>query len=165
MKPLPRDGAGKVPGPFSGGDAPDGAEGVLPPEERAVFRARDRERIGRWAENLAVRFLRSRGLEILGRNVRERFSEIDVVCRQGDELVFVEVRCRRWNAPVSALESVGPLKWRRLLRGAELYAAAAEWTGGRRIDLAAVDVDTAAWRWRLRWFKYLEMEGGEEYGR
>ncbi len=163
MRPLSRCFAGAPLPP--GGDAPDGDEGVLLPGEQAFFRARDRARIGVWAEDLAASFLRSRGLEILDRNARERFSEIDIVCRRGGEMVFAEVRCRRANTMMSALETLGPRKWRRLLRGAELYAAAASWTGDRRIDLVAVDVDEARSRWRLRWYKYLEMEGAEEYGR
>ena len=50
---------------------------------------------GHIAENLAARFLEKRGLAVKTRNYRCRGGEIDLVCRDGNALVFVEVRLRR----------------------------------------------------------------------
>ena len=50
---------------------------------------------GSAAEDLAVRYLTDRGLSIVGRNYRCRLGEIDVIARDGDTLVFVEVRLRK----------------------------------------------------------------------
>ena len=50
---------------------------------------------GRSAEALAADHLRANGLAIVGRNVRSRHGEIDLVARDGATLVFVEVRLRR----------------------------------------------------------------------
>ena len=52
-------------------------------------------RRGREAERHAERWLKARGLQVLARNYRCRFGELDLVMRQGDTLVFVEVRLRR----------------------------------------------------------------------
>ena len=140
----------------------DEARGSLSPDERALFHVRDRARIGRWAEDLAADFLTSQGVRIVERNVRERFSEIDVVGNDKGELIFAEVRCRRANSMMSALDTLGPQKWRRLARGAELYVHRVGWTKDWRVDLVAVDVDGISWR--LKWYRYLEMEEAERYG-
>ena len=51
--------------------------------------------IGDLAESLAARFLEQHGLKVLTRNFRCRGGEIDLICRNGKTLVFVEVRRRR----------------------------------------------------------------------
>ncbi|MDY4033546.1 MAG: YraN family protein [Pyramidobacter sp.] len=142
--------------------AKDTESGVLTQAERAFFLAKQRAAIGRWAEELAAGFLQAQGLKILERNVRERFSELDLVALEGNVLVFVEVRCRRKNPLMSAQDSIGPLKWKRLVRGAELYTLRRRWRGEWRMDLVSVDVDHE--RWHLRWLRYLEMEGADDRG-
>ena len=143
--------------------AKDTDSGVLTQAERAFFLAKERAAIGRWAEDLAAAFLQAQGLRILERNVRERFSELDMVALERETLVFVEVRCRRKNPVMSAQDTIGPLKWKRLVRGAELYTLRRRWSGEWRLDLIGVDVDQE--RWHLRWIRYLEMEGAEDSGR
>ena len=49
---------------------------------------------GQHAEDLAAAFLQHHGLELLERNYRCRFGEIDLIARDGKTLVFVEVRMR-----------------------------------------------------------------------
>lgn len=56
--------------------------------------AQDQAGIGAQAEALAARMLAARGLRILARNVRCRGGEVDVICLDGNTLVFVEVRLR-----------------------------------------------------------------------
>ena len=51
--------------------------------------------VGEWGEGLAVAFLKRAGYTVLGRNVRpDRRDEIDVIVRNSDTLVFVEVKTR-----------------------------------------------------------------------
>ncbi|MBT8080317.1 MAG: YraN family protein [Gammaproteobacteria bacterium] len=76
---------------------------------------------GSAGEQRALEYLRSRGLRLLVRNFRCRLGEIDLVMRDGDVLVFVEVRCRRRNARVSAAESVDLRKQRKLVRAARMF--------------------------------------------
>ncbi len=158
MKQLASSISKKLSQMFKPEPAGDADNGILTQAERAFFVARDRQAIGKWAEDLGAKFLQSRGLRILERNVRERFSELDIVARDGDELVFAEVRCRRKSSVMSAAETLGPRKWRRLVRGAELYTIKIKWTGDWRLDLVSIDVDGE--KWHLDWMKYLEM--GEE---
>src|SRR5881394_2437305 len=83
-------------------------------------------RLGTRGENLACRFLRRNGFKILYRNFRGRQGgEIDLVCRERDTLVFVEVKTRTredFGRPFEAVNlrkqrriSLGGLAWLRLL--------------------------------------------------
>jgi putative endonuclease len=77
--------------------------------------------LGAEAETRAAAILQAAGLRVIERNVRFRAGEIDLVCRDGDVTVFVEVKCRRatWgDAPAAA---VSWHKQRRLTRLAQLY--------------------------------------------
>ena len=50
------------------------------------------QKVGRWGEKTAVTFLNRRGYEILARNARTPYGEIDIIARQGDMTIFVEVK-------------------------------------------------------------------------
>lgn len=79
----------------------------------------EHNRTGKKGEQLASRWLREHGFTILHRNWRHGRSEIDIVAREGDFLVVVEVKTRmsdRWGDPELA---VGPAKRRQLIRAAD----------------------------------------------
>jgi putative endonuclease len=76
-------------------------------------------RLGVRGEKLAGRFLRRQGFKILYRNFRGRHGgEIDLVCRDGDTLVFVEVKTRTREDYGRPLEAVNQSKQRRIALGA-----------------------------------------------
>ncbi|MBI3140573.1 MAG: YraN family protein [Rhodocyclales bacterium] len=78
---------------------------------------------GKHAEELAARFLARHGLRIVGRNYRCRGGEIDLICRDGATLVFVEVRLRSNPRFGGAAASITAAKQRRLIRAASHYLA------------------------------------------
>ena len=78
---------------------------------------------GAAAEGLAAKFLAARGLVIVQRNYRCRGGEIDLIVRDGEVLVFVEVRLRRNQAFGTAAESITAAKRRRLRLAARHYLA------------------------------------------
>lgn len=78
---------------------------------------------GAAGERSAERLLESHGLTIVERNYRTRMGEIDLVARDGDVLVFVEVRLRADDRFGGAAASIGPAKQRRLAAAASLYLA------------------------------------------
>ena len=80
-----------------------------------------RLQLGREADSLAERFLRSRGYQILDRNVRSHTGELDLVAEDGDVLVFVEVKARQTNAFGGALYAVDPRKQARIVKQAAQY--------------------------------------------
>lgn len=98
----------------------------------------DRAAIGAEAERRASDFLTSLGWVILARNARSKLGELDIVARDGETTVFVEVRCRGAGSWGSALESVTREKARRVSRAARWYAAARGLEGPLRIDVVAV---------------------------
>jgi putative endonuclease len=61
------------------------------------------------------------GLQVVVRNHRCRQGEVDLICRQGSVLVFVEVRLRRRGAPVGAGESIDLFKQARIRHAALHY--------------------------------------------
>jgi putative endonuclease len=73
------------------------------------------------AEAMAAAFLEHNGLKILARNYRCRLGEIDLVAREGDTTVFVEVRSRRSSAFGGAAASITAAKRQRLLKAARHY--------------------------------------------
>ena len=78
---------------------------------------------GARAEEQAARFLAGRGLIILARNYRCRGGELDLVCRDGATLVFVEVRLRTNRDFGGAAASITPAKQRRIALAANHYLA------------------------------------------
>jgi putative endonuclease len=80
-----------------------------------------RQQAGDAAESAACARLEAAGCRILGRNVRYREGEIDIVADDGGTLVFVEVRMRRSDDFGGAGGSVDRFKQQRLLRAARLY--------------------------------------------
>jgi putative endonuclease len=103
---------------------------------------------GARAEALAASFLEARGLAVVARNVKNRFGEIDLVCRDGDTLVFVEVRLRRSQRFGGAAESITAAKRARLFAACECYLATLSRTPPCRVDAILVDrLDDARIEW------------------
>ena len=76
---------------------------------------------GRYAEDLAAEFLQRRGLALVARNYRCRFGEIDLIARDGNTLVFVEVRMRASASFGGAAASITGAKRGKLVRAARHY--------------------------------------------
>ena len=107
--------------------------------------------LGRRGETLAARYLRRHGYKVLARNFRPPGGgEVDLVCRDGAELVFVEIKTRRserWAAPADAVDlqkqellARGALAWLRLLDRPEVVF---------RFDIVEVLVEPAGETIRL----------------
>lgn len=81
----------------------------------------DHIRTGREAEDRAAALLVERGYLLLDRNYRVPRGELDLVARDGDYLVFVEVRARRSELLGEAVETIGHTKRAALLRAARAW--------------------------------------------
>lgn len=73
------------------------------------------------AEDIALRYLKQRGLMAIMRNFRSKGGEIDLVMRDGTTTVFVEVRYRADDRYGSAAESINLVKQARVLAAARSY--------------------------------------------
>jgi putative endonuclease len=97
-------------------------------------------RTGVLGEELAARYLAGAGLQLLDRNWRCRRGELDVVARDGDALVFVEVKTRtslRFGTPLEAVDARKALRLRRL---AALWLRAHPTAGSSRPRVLRFDV-------------------------
>lgn len=104
---------------------------------------------GAAAERLAAAFLARKGLRLVEANYRCRFGEIDLVLRDGDTIVFAEVRLRSSDRFGGAAYSVDRRKQARLI------AAARRWLAGKkdvpcRFDVVLMDRLDAS---RIEWIR------------
>ncbi len=98
-----------------------------------------RRAVGRYGERLAAEHLRAAGMAVLDTGWRCRWGELDLVVRDGDVLVGVEVRTRRSLSAGTPLESVTPAKVARLRRLLGLWLAEHPVRpAGLRLDVVAV---------------------------
>lgn len=96
---------------------------------------------GASGEDAAVAHLSRLGCAILDRNFRTRAGEIDIVAREGETTVFVEVKRREAAGHGTAAEFVSPAKMRRVVSAARLYAARHGLSESPiRFDVIAIDV-------------------------
>jgi putative endonuclease len=111
-----------------------------------------RRQLGQAGEEMAARLLREAGLEIVARNWRCAYGELDLVAHEVAPdfvnggaavtwLVVVEVRIRRGTRFGTAQESVTPVKQAKLRTVAEAYVQATNWQGPWRIDVVAIQLD------------------------
>ena len=76
--------------------------------------SRSRVALGKTGEDLACAELEKRGYAIIARRYRRRGGEIDIIARQGETMVFVEVKAREGHAFGEAAEAVTAFKRRRI---------------------------------------------------
>jgi putative endonuclease len=98
-----------------------------------------KDTLGRRGEDLAADYLQGAGLEIVERNWRCPLGEIDLVARDGNETVFVEVKTRAGLGYGHPLEAITGVKLARLRRLAAAWCEAHPGHAGEiRIDAVAV---------------------------
>lgn len=100
-------------------------------DERRVFGTR--------GESRAAIFLKQKGLRIIGSQVRTKYGEIDLVCFDGNDVVFVEVKTRRSLGYGYPEEAITPAKFRHMARAAEAFMTEKKWEQRPfRLDVVAI---------------------------
>ncbi|SSW61926.1 YraN family protein [Achromobacter agilis] len=127
------------------------AERRPPPAAPQPPRRSPTQRTGDRHEAAALRLLRAQGLALLARNLRTRAGEIDLAMRDGDILVFVEVRSRGCARYGGAAASIGLEKQARLARAAAHWLpelAHRHWQGkppAARFDAVVFEAGQPQW--------------------
>ncbi len=103
------------------------------PDARRLF--------GTDAEQQVADHLRQQGYRILAHQWKSRYGEIDLVCQDGSEIVFVEVKARRFGTYGFPEESVLPSKLRKIVQTAQVYLQSLPDEPLWRIDVVAVETD------------------------
>jgi putative endonuclease len=126
--------------------------------------------LGRRGEAAAARYLQAQGLCILARNFRTRSGEVDLIARDGDMLVFVEVKARAASERGDGLERIDFRKARRIRRAARSYRKRLRGDGDQRYRIDGVLVEfppgprgrpaPAAIRWYPALYPFEEDESG-----
>lgn len=119
--------------------------------------SQSRKEIGFLGENIAKRFLESRGYKILAQNYKKPWGEIDLIGEKEGIIVFCEVKTnsKKFSGRDFSPEiRVNPLKARHIIRTAELlmnsrFAGEREW----RIDIIAVTLDSFTGKAAIKHFK------------
>ena len=92
------------------------------------------QRIGKWGEDAAAEYLLTRGYEIITRNARTPYGEIDIVATQADIIIFVEVKSR------TSLKMGLPEESVNLRKQAHMFACAEHYAAENAIDHWQIDV-------------------------
>jgi putative endonuclease len=100
------------------------------------------QRVGRWGEQTAAEYLEKQGYQILERNFRTQHGEVDIIARQENVLVFVEVKARSSNRFGYPEHSVTPRKKMHILSAAEKYILEHPEFQTWRVDVIAVEGET-----------------------
>lgn len=113
----------------------------------------DTAALGREAERQAEQYLTAKGLQLVERNYRCKCGEIDLVMREANCLVFVEVRHRRSAQYGSAVETVTAAKQRKLIATARHYCVARRLSERQAMRFDVVGV-TGASAQGLQWLPH-----------
>jgi putative endonuclease len=100
---------------------------------------------GKTWEDAAQTYLQRHGLVPIEANFRCKLGEIDLIMRDDETLVFVEVRQRAAGSQVSAAASISPAKIRRLIRAAQVYLQGLTRLPPCRFDVIAIDGGHFEW--------------------
>jgi putative endonuclease len=101
------------------------------------------QRVGRWGEEIAADYLAERGCEILARNIRTPYGEIDIIALLGDITIFVEVKTLTLSRDFFPEHNITARKREHMLAAAEHYASENEidhW----QIDVIAIEGNPGA---------------------
>lgn len=107
------------------------------PELKQTKRLTTRQ-IGDAGETEAVRYLEGIGHEIIARNWRTKYCEIDIVSRRGDTIHFTEVKYRKSMLQGDGLAAITPKKQRQMTFAAEFYATRQSITSNLRLAVISV---------------------------
>ena len=100
---------------------------------------------GRQGEDDALAYLLLQGLVLLERNYLCKVGELDLVMRDGDAIVFVEVRLRSRATFGGALASITPAKQRRMVVAAQTWLLRQKTVPPCRFDALAIDGGRISW--------------------
>lgn len=101
-----------------------------------------KKEFGDYGENLIEDYLKDKSYEILARNYRKPFGEIDIVAKLSDMIVFVEVKTRKNANFASPAEAVTPSKQRKIIQASQAFLIENNMTDMlMRFDVAEVIAD------------------------
>ncbi|HSW69731.1 MAG TPA: YraN family protein [Gammaproteobacteria bacterium] len=106
-----------------------------------------RKKLGYLAEQQACQFLQAKGLKLITQNYRSILGEIDLIMRDGEDIVFVEVRSRAKNYYGSAIETINKNKQKKILETSLFFLQQRNWLNkvNCRFDVIGINHDHLEW--------------------
>jgi putative endonuclease len=101
-------------------------------------KGKQNQQFGMLGEDIAAGYLQRKGYAILERNYRYQKTEIDIICRFKDEIVFVEVKTRASDDMAYPERAVSKAKQKNIRITAENYLEEIDYRGSTRFDIVAV---------------------------
>jgi putative endonuclease len=121
----------------------------------------NRKVLGAWGEELAAHYLAVRGYQIQETNVRTPHGEIDIVCKQADRLIFIEVKTRSSTRFGFPEEAITKRKISHMLRAAQYYLQQhSEINGDWQIDVLAIEKENPHQASRITHFENIVVDPG-----
>ena len=117
-----------------------------------------KQKIGILGEEIAKKFLLSKGYLILGTNFKVRGGEVDLVCRKGKLLIFVEVKTRTNRNFGYPEESFDFRKRQRFQKAVFRYLLKNRCQGPWQADLIGLEIDKITKKAELRHYQGVELE-------
>lgn len=103
------------------------------------------QELGKFAEDKAAEYINSLGWQILARNVRNKYGELDIISLDTGiiprELAIIEVRARTIGKIQPPLDSIGPRKLSALVKSARELVNQMSWPNFWRIDFVGITID------------------------
>jgi putative endonuclease len=115
-----------------------------------------RKRIGFWGENEAEKYLVGQGLEIIERNFHTREGEIDIIAKDENDVVFIEVKTRTNLNFGFPEEAVTEEKLDHLISAAESYLQKHQEITSWRMDVLSILGKPGSIEPEFEWFKNVE---------
>lgn len=110
--------------------------------------------IGLLGEEIAANYLQSSGLSIVEKNFKKRYGEIDIVAKDNDTLVFVEVKTRKGDRFGSPEEAITRWKLQSLIHSVNYYKLLhPELPKILRIDMVSINLSADHEVKNIKWYK------------
>lgn len=97
--------------------------------------------LGKEGEALALRFIKKKGFRVLEKNYRTVFGEIDIIAKDGDTLVFIEVKTRKNKIFGHPYEAVNPAKREKIKKVALCFLKKLKKELPARFDVLSISVE------------------------
>ncbi len=109
-----------------------------PVKNNSKFSTTDKKQLGDRGENIAADYLKSIGYEILERNYRASYAEVDIIAKDQSSIVFVEVKTRTYDYYGSPEEFVTRQKQKNMTFAAAIFCEDIDHEGEIRFDIMAI---------------------------
>ncbi|MFH0892172.1 MAG: YraN family protein [Candidatus Falkowbacteria bacterium] len=113
-----------------------------------------KQKIGQYGEDLAVEYLKRKKYQIISRNTKTSYQEIDIIAKVKEKTIIVEVKTRISGAPGLAEENFSRRKINNLMRALKLYAVKSDIDPDEiQLDLITIDINRVNKRANIKHYK------------